>query len=76
MGCSKQLNKDEKYSGYVAQMSHISNSEPSSYEEVAKKQVWKEAMVEDYKFILKNDSWEDVLNLKGIPQLLPYVFTR
>ena len=46
-------------------MSHISNSEPSTYEEVAKKEVWKYTMVEEYKSIMKNDVWEVVPKPEG-----------
>ena len=46
MGSSRERKKLDKYANYVAHMSHISDSNPSSYEEAAKKQVWKDAMVE------------------------------
>ena len=52
-------------------MSHISDSKPSTYEEVIEQQVWKDAMVgeyfiiiwkdamvEEYFIIMKNDVWE------------------
>jgi len=38
----------------------IVDSEPSSYEEVANQQVWREAMMEEYSSIMKNDVWEVV----------------
>ena len=41
-------------------MSHISDLEPSTYEDDAKKQVWKDSMVEEYTSIMKNDVWEVV----------------
>jgi hypothetical protein len=43
-------------------MSKIIDSEPSTYEEVAKKQVWKDAMMES---IMKNDVWEMVPRPEG-----------
>ena len=46
-------------------MSHINDSKPSTYEEVAKQQVWKDAMVEEYKYIMKNDVWEVVPKPEG-----------
>ena len=46
-------------------MSHISDSEPSSYEESTKKQVQKYAMKEIYKSIMKNDVQEVVHKPKG-----------
>ena len=41
-------------------MRHLISSEPSSYEEAASKQVWIDAMVEEYSSIMKNDVWEVV----------------
>ena len=41
-------------------MSHILDSKPSSYEEEAGQQVWKDAMVDEYQSIVKNDVWEIV----------------
>jgi hypothetical protein len=42
-------------------MSEIIESEPSTFEEYAKKKVWKDAMMEVYHSIMKNDVWEVVL---------------
>jgi hypothetical protein len=36
-----------------------------TYEEVAKQQVWKDAMMEEYQSIMKNDVWEVVPRPKG-----------
>ena len=41
-------------------MSQLISSESSSYEEAASKQVWVDAMIEEYKSIMKNDVWEIV----------------
>lgn len=41
-------------------MSHISDSEPSSFEEAVGLQVWKDAMMEEYQSIMKNDVWDIV----------------
>jgi hypothetical protein len=43
------------FSSYVALMSNIIDSEPSTIEEVAEKQEWKDAMMEEYQSIMKND---------------------
>ena len=43
---------------YSSLMSQLINSEPSSYEEAASKQVWIDAMIEEYKSIMKNDVWK------------------
>jgi hypothetical protein len=49
----------------MALMSHIIDSEPSSYEEATGQQVWKDAMMEEYQSIMKNDVWEIVLRPEG-----------
>jgi hypothetical protein len=36
------------------------NAEPSSFEEADKLQVWKDAMLEEYMSILKNNVWDIV----------------
>ena len=33
------------------------NKEPSNYEEVVERKEWKDAMIEEYKSIMKNDIW-------------------
>jgi hypothetical protein len=49
----------------MALMSHIIDYEPSSYEEATGQQVWKDAMMEEYQSIMKNDVWEIVLRPEG-----------
>ena len=46
-------------------MSHIIDTEPSSYEEVLGQSVWRDAMMEEYQSIMKNDVWDVVQRLKG-----------
>ena len=46
-------------------MSHIIDSYPTSYEEASDKQDWKDAMMEEYKSIMKNDVWKVVPRPKG-----------
>jgi hypothetical protein len=41
-------------------MTSLVNAEPSTFEEESKKKEWKEAMVEEYQSIMKNDVWEVV----------------
>ena len=55
MGTSIEHKQLDRYSGYVALMRNISDSEPSSYEEDVEKQVWKYVMTQEYHSILKND---------------------
>jgi hypothetical protein len=42
-------------------MSHIIASEPSCYEEASSQPVWRDAMMEEYHSIMKNDVWDIVL---------------
>ena len=44
----------------MACISKILDSEPTTFEEVNKLQVWKEAMLEEYSSIIKNNVWEVV----------------
>jgi hypothetical protein len=46
-------------------MSHNIDYEPSSYEEEAYQQVWKDVMTQEYQFIMKNDVWEIVMRPEG-----------
>ena len=52
----------------MALMSHIIDYEPSSFEEAANQQVRRDAMMEEYQSIMKNDVWDVVLLY---PQQLP-----
>ena len=49
----------------MALITSIVDSEPSSCEEAASQQVWREAMQEEYSSIMKNDVWEVVARLEG-----------
>jgi hypothetical protein len=44
-GSFRESKRPHKFSSYVALMRKIIDSEPSTYEEVAKQQVWKDAMM-------------------------------
>jgi hypothetical protein len=48
----------------MALMRNILDSEPSSFQE-AVDQVWRDAMVEEYTSIMKNDVWDIVPRLRG-----------
>jgi hypothetical protein len=41
-------------------MSHIIDVETSTYEEVVENIVWKDAIMEEYQSIMKNNVWEVV----------------
>ena len=43
----------------------IIDKEPSNYEEVAGWKEWKDAMIEEYQSIVKNDVWDVVPRLEG-----------
>ena len=60
MNSSREHKHPDRYIVYVLLMSNISDSEPSSYEEVVEQQVWKDAMIEEYHSILENDVWDIV----------------
>jgi hypothetical protein len=42
-------------------MSKIIDLEPSTFEEVAKKQVWKDVVMEEYQSIIRNGVWDVIL---------------
>jgi hypothetical protein len=46
-------------------MSHIIDPEPSYYEEESSQPVWRDAMMEEYHSIMKNDVWDIVLRPEG-----------
>ena len=66
----------ERFCNYMALVASIVDSEPSSYEEAASQQFWREAMQEEYPSIMKNDVWEVVPRPEGNQSLLPDGFTR
>ena len=64
-GTFKERKKTQRFLSYMALMSHIIDSEPSSYEEATCQRVWRDAMIEEYQAITKNDVWEIVSRLDG-----------
>ena len=59
-GSLRERKRPRTYSSYMALLSDIIDVEPSSFEEVVEKQVWKDAMQEEYQSIMKNDVWDVV----------------
>jgi hypothetical protein len=59
-GTSRERKRPHRFGGYVASMSSISDAETSSFEEADKLQVWKDAMLEEYRSIIKNNVWDIV----------------
>ena len=49
----------------MALLCDIIDKEPSNYEEVAEKKEWKDAMIEEYQSIMKNDVWDVVPRQEG-----------
>jgi len=69
IGPLKRVNREsvplERFCSYVAKATNIVDYERTIYEEAASQEVWREAMVEEYTSIIKNNVWEVVLRLKG-----------
>jgi hypothetical protein len=59
-GTFRENKKPNKYTGLIAQLNLVIDSEPSTFEEVSKHKVWNDAMIEEYESILKNGVWEVV----------------
>ena len=64
-GSFRERKRPHKFSSYVALMSNIINSDPYIFEEITEKQEWKDAMMEEYQSIMKNDVWEVVSRPEG-----------
>lgn len=64
-GTFKESKRPQKFPSYVALMSHIIESEPSSVEEASSQRVWRDAMAEEYQSIIKNDVWDIVPRPEG-----------
>ena len=50
---------------YVALLCDFIDKEPSEYEEAAERKEWKDAMIEEYQSIMKNDVWDVVPRPEG-----------
>lgn len=64
-GTFRERKKPCRYQAYVVAMGNMIQAKPSTFEEVVKEQVWKDAMVEEYESIMKKYVWDIVLRLKG-----------
>ena len=53
------------FSSYVALLCDFIDKEPSNYEEATEKKEWKDAMIEEYQSIMKNDVWNVVPRPEG-----------
>jgi hypothetical protein len=55
----------ERFCSYITMLSSIWEFEPSTFEEATGRQVWRDAMMEEYNSIMKNDVWEVVPRPEG-----------
>jgi hypothetical protein len=55
----------ERFCSYIVIVSSIRESEPSTFEEATGRQVWRDAMMEEYNSIMKNGVWEVVPRPEG-----------
>jgi len=55
----------EIFCSYLVMVSNNIDSYPSTFKEVVGQKVWKDSMVEEYNYIMKNDVWEVVLRHEG-----------
>jgi hypothetical protein len=65
VGTFRESKRPKRFSSYVTLMTNLVNAEPSTFEEVVEKQEWKDAMMEEYQSIMKNDVWEIVPRPEG-----------
>ena len=56
----RERKRTRSCSGYVALLCDFIHKEPSSYEEAAEQKERKDAMIEEYQSIMKNDVWDVV----------------
>jgi len=64
-GTFQESKKPNRCQGYLDAMSTIVQTEPCTFNEVIKHQVWKDAMNEEYESIMKIDVWDVVPRPKG-----------
>jgi hypothetical protein len=65
IGTFRESRPPKIFSNYKALMNNIIDSEPSCFEEATSQQVWKDAMMEEYQSIMKNEAWDIVSRPKG-----------
>ena len=64
-GMHRESKRPRPYNNYVALLIDITDKEPSNYEQATEKKEWKDGMMEEYQWIMKNDVWEIVPILEG-----------
>jgi hypothetical protein len=63
-GYFRERKRPRPYSSYLELLCDIIDVEPTCYEEASEKKEWKDAMIEEYQSIIKNDVWDVVLRPK------------
>ena len=61
----RERKRTRSCSSYVALLCDIINKEPYNYEEAVERKEWKDAMIEEYQSIMKNDVWDVVSRPDG-----------
>ena len=61
----KESRAPERFSSYMAQVTSLRDTVPDTYEEASAHQVWRDAMMEEYNSIMKNEVWEVVPRPEG-----------
>jgi hypothetical protein len=51
----RESKPSERFCSYITMVSSIRESEPSTFEKASSRQVWRDAMMEEYNSIMKND---------------------
>jgi hypothetical protein len=59
-GTSRKTKRPKRFSSYATYMTKLLDEEPTTFEEAAKKEQWKESMVEEHQSIMRNEVWEIV----------------
>ena len=55
----------DRFCSYLVVVTDPDHSEPSSFQEAVDQRVWRDAMVEEYDSIIRNEVWEVVLRPEG-----------
>jgi hypothetical protein len=61
----RESKPSERFCSYIVMVRSIRESEPSTFEEATGRQVWRDAMMEEYNSIMRNDVWEVVPRPEG-----------
>ena len=61
----RESKRPRMYSSYMALLSNIIDAKTSNFEEAVGKQVWNDAMHEEYQSIMENDVWDVVPRPEG-----------